>query len=547
MSSRSPAWRRALAALAAAAVMAGVAAAVLVAEPSVQAAERSRSKLRPDPLDIVRAPKKYATSSRRHVILRTNRVELLQGTRVLDSMPLDGRRATLPAVAAAVARSSHPDWLAQPSRGVYLLRVALAQDRGTTLTVAAPAVAELRLLSQPEVYLVAVGAHGVYKGVSVTSWVEGRGRPDPNPKALRPFVLYGPGSVLEIERSRFGYLGTDRSRGAYGVSWEDATGKAIASTFHNNFFGVYTFESRDIAFVGNVFRDNALYGLDPHDYTTGLKVIANRAYHNGTHGIVFSVGVVDAVVRDNHSFANGANGIVMDQRSNRNLITGNLVEGNKGDGIVLLGSSDVTVRGNEVRANRVGVRVNLRSARNLIEHNLIQGNRRGIELYGGARDTRMAHNQVIDSAVEGVAIEAPGSVSTADTISGGPVGIEIRGLAHLRDTRITRVTQGIVVTPRGIATVDNVSVEASQAAVHVQPGGLARVDGSRLDAHEAFRGAAPRAARGNTIISSTSALPWLAMAGGAFLVLAVVLQVVHRSRNRAPDLTKEGSSAVNAS
>jgi parallel beta-helix repeat protein len=536
-----------MAAVAAAGVMAGVAAAVVVAEPSVHATERSRSKLRPDPLDIVRAPKKYATSQRRHLMLRTSRVELLQGTRVLDSIPYDGRRATLEGVAAAVARSHHPDWLAQPSRGVYLARVAMAQDKGTTLTVAAPGVRQLRLLSRPEVYLVAVGAHGIYRGVSVTSWDEGRGRPDPNPKALRPFVLYGPGSTLDIERSRFGYLGTDRSRGAYGVSWERATGKAIASTFHNNFFGAYTFESRDIAFVGNVFRDNALYGLDPHDYTTGLQVVANRAYHNGTHGIVFSVGVTDAVIRDNHSFANGANGIVMDQRSNRNLITGNLVEGNKGDGIVLLGSSDVTVRNNEVRNNRVGVRVNLRSARNLIDHNLIQGNRRGIELYGGARDTRMAHNQVLDSAVEGVALEAPGTVATADTISGGPVGVEVRGLAHLRDTRITRVSQGIVVTPRGIVTVDGVSIAASQAAVHVQPGGLARVDGSRLDAHEAFKGVAPRAASGNTIISPTSALPWLAMAGGAFLVLAVVLQVVHRSRNRAPDLTKEGSSAVNAS
>jgi parallel beta-helix repeat protein len=525
-------WRRLLAGLCALGVLAGVAAAVAVVDVDAGAAERSRAKLRPDPLDIIRAPGKYAASARRHVVLHADRVDLMRGATVLESLPIDGRRATLPGVAAAVARSSHPDWLEQTAPGVFLARVALVQGRGTTLSVAAPATRALRLLSHPEVYVVGLGATGLYRRVTVTSWDEGADRPDPNPRALRPFVLYGPGSVLDIERSRFGYLGADRSRGAYGVTWEGATGRAVAATFHNNFFGAYTFAARDIAFVGNVFRDNALYGLDPHDYTTGLRVVANRAFRNGTHGIVFSVGVTGAVVRANHSHDNGANGIVMDERSDRNLITGNLVERNRGDGIVLLGSSDVTVRHNEVRGNRVGVRVNLRSARNLIEHNLIQRNRRGVELYGGARDTRLAANQILDSAGEGMALEAPASVSDGDTVRGGRVGVEVRGLARLRRTAISGVAQGVVVTARGIATVEGAEIVAADTAVHVQPGGLTRVAASHLDAHEPFEGAAPRLADGNTLVAPMSALPWLAMAGAAFLVLAVLLQLVHRTRNR---------------
>jgi parallel beta-helix repeat protein len=394
------------------------------------------------------------------------------------------------------------------------------------------------------VYVAAVGARGIYRRVSVTSWDERANRPEPNPTVARPFVRYGPGSVLHIERSRFGYLGSGRARGASGVSWQGATGRAVASTFHNNFLGAATARSRDIAFVGNVFRDNARAGLEPHDFTTGLQVVANRAYHNGADGIAFSVGVSGAVVRENYSFSNGANGIVMDERSNRNQIVGNLVEGNKGDGIVLLGSSDVAVRYNEVRGNRVGIRINLRSARNAVEHNLVERSRRGVELYGGARETRLAHNQILDSAGQAVVIEAPDSVSTGDMIRGARTGVEVRGLAHLRETSVSGVTQGIVVTGRGIVTIDEAMVEASGTAVHVQPGGLARVDASRLDAPAPFKGATARDAGRNLLVSPGSALPWLALAGAAFLVLAVVLQAVHRSRNRPASLSTEGPTGA---
>jgi parallel beta-helix repeat protein len=541
---RRLAWRRALAALGALGILAGVAAAVLVPEVDVNAAESGRSELRPDPLDVITAPWKLVGSTRRQVLLRPDRVELLQGATVLDSIPIDGRHATLPGLAAAVAGSRRPGWLARAGPGVFLLRVALAQARGTQLTVAAPAVRQLRLLTDPEVYVAAVGARGIYRRVSVSSWDERANRPEPSPTVPRPFLRYGPGSVLDVERSRFGYLGSERSKGASGVSWEGATGKAVASTFHNNLLGASTFQSHDIAFVGNVFRDNALSGLDARDFSTGLQVVANRAYHNGADGTAFSLGVTDAVVRENYVFENGANGIVMDERSNRNLILGNLVEGNKGDGIVLLGSSDMALRYNEVRGHRVGIRINLRSARNVVEHNLVERSRRGVELYGGARETRLAHNQILDSAGEAVLIEAPDSVSTGDMIRGARIGVEVRGLAHLYETSVSGVTQGIVVTGRGIVTIDQAMVEATGTAVHVQPGGLARVDASRLDAPEPFKGATPRDASRNLLVSPGSALPLLALTGAAFLVLAVVLQVVHRPRDRPTSLPKEGPTGA---
>ncbi|CAN5776164.1 hypothetical protein BH20ACT1_BH20ACT1_08560 [soil metagenome] len=110
----------------------------------------------------------------------------------------------------------------------------------------------------------------------------------------------------------------------------------LDSTFAHNFFGVYTYEARDIVFRGNVFRDNILYGFDPHDATAGLVVEDNEAYGNGSHGFIVSRYVVDSVFRGNRSHDNLGNGIVMDFASDRNLIEANVVEDNAKDGIVLL-------------------------------------------------------------------------------------------------------------------------------------------------------------------------------------------------------------------
>jgi parallel beta-helix repeat protein len=251
-----------------------------------------------------------------------------------------------------------------------------------------------------------MGATARYTGVTVTSWDPGSGRPARNGGG-RPFVEYADGSDLWAVRSTFAYLGSDRSS-AYGVNWRRATGGATDSVFHHNFFGAYTYQAHGLVFRGNVFRDNLVYGLDPHTASTRLVVEHNQAFRNKVHGIVFSEDVTDGVVRANRAYANGDNGIVIDERSDRNTVSGNLVEGNEGDGIVLLGSSGILVRDNTVRGNRVGIRVNLRSGDNRVQRNQVTGNRIGIELYGGAYAVRLLANQVSGSVEKGIVLEARG-------------------------------------------------------------------------------------------------------------------------------------------
>ncbi|HEV3463748.1 MAG TPA: right-handed parallel beta-helix repeat-containing protein, partial [Actinomycetota bacterium] len=226
-------------------------------------------------------------------------------------------------------------------------------------------------------------------------------------------------------------------------------------------------------------------------------------------------------------------------RSDRNTVSGNLAEGNRGDGIVILGSSGNLVRGNVVRRNRVGIRVNLRSGDNRIQRNQVAGNRTGIELYGGAYHVRLLANEVSGSAEKGLVLEAPGATSRDDRVSGSPVGVEVRAQARLRGTTVAEVGQGIVVTGRGIAAVDDATVRAATAGVEVRPGGLVRVRTSTIDSPTPLAGSPPRAVLGNRITVPTGPIPWLAMAGVAYLVVAVALQLLHLSRNRTERSLKE--------
>jgi parallel beta-helix repeat protein len=485
-----------------AAVLAAVAAGGLVATRPAGAVPRRITHLKPDALDILRSPGKFQRSSRRHVIVRPDRLDLMRGPAVLERLAFPGRAgASLADVVEALNRGRHRGWIEETAPGTFLLRVSLVQAPGSVLSFARPAVRQVRLLDDPEVYLSAMGATGRFAGVTVTSWDPRRGGPATDPATPRPFVEYAEGSDLRIDRSTFAYLGSDRSS-AYGVNWRRSTGAATGSTFAHNFFGAYTYQARGVVFRGNVFRDNAVYGLDPHTGSTRLVVEDNRAFGNRVHGIVFSEDVTDGVVRGNHAYANGDNGIVLDERSDRNTVSGNLVEGNGRDGIVVIGSSGNLVRANLVRRNRVGIRVNLRSGANRVQGNELSGNRIGVELYGGAYASR------------------------------------------LRGNHVERAGQGIVVTERGIAAIDDVTVRAVTAGLDIRPGALVRLRTSSIESPSPLAGSPPRATLANRLVAPAGPVRWLAVVGVAYLAVAVLLQVVHKSRNRVGRKLREVPQGV---
>ncbi|HWG97792.1 MAG TPA: right-handed parallel beta-helix repeat-containing protein [Pilimelia sp.] len=440
--------------------------------PSAKALHRHIVQLVPHQFAVITKPELLRGTTRRTIVLNRGGVTLWHGEwQIWTGYFPTGRpnsARSLADVADLVARSPRPGWLTRVKPDVYLLRVALTQAPRTRLVVAAPRVRELRLLSGGEVYVSGVAARVRFDGTRVLSWRRDGQGPDTTADRRRPFVAYKhQGSVLDIYRSQFSYLGGDVSHG-YGVSWAPgSTGSAIDSTFDHNFFGAYTSAAVGVVFRRNVFHSNDLYGLDPHTGSRELVVDDNEAYGNGSHGIIFSKDVVHSSVTRNRSHHNAANGIMMDV-SDDNVVADNRSWDNDGDGIVVQQSARTTVRGNHVTGNRVGVRVTARSPQTTIDRNRITGNRTGVEIYNVARGPgalvrpiTVTNNEIDgDRDNDGVVLQnAVGVRIIGNTVSGHRYGVRfrygIRVAGLCRDIMISR--NRVAYQRRGIQIGDRVS------------------------------------------------------------------------------------------
>jgi parallel beta-helix repeat protein len=411
------------------------------ADPDDTPATRGPARMLPSQFAAVITPRQLTGSKRPQIVLRTGRVELMVGAGVVWSGKLSrvgvGSR-TVPSLAdigVLLARTPYRKWLSEGRPGVYVLRASLVQAPGTNLKVAQPRVKVVRLLAGKEVYMSGVAAKVTFEGVQVTSW-RPAGGPEQVASLHRPFISYDKvGSSISALRSRFSYLGSDSILG-YGVTWgRGSTGSATGSTFDHNFFGAYTNQAVAVAFRGNVFRDNDLYGLDPHSSSGKLIVDDNDAYRNGTHGIIFSEDVVDSTVTNNRSYDNGSNGIMMDNKSDRNVISDNRTWNNAGDGIVLQNSSYVVVKHNIVTGNRVGIRVSGSALSNRVTDNRLAANVRGLEAYSGPEPA---------TAIRKPNVFAGNRVDGTDTAD----GISVKNFAGVRisNNSVSRYANGIVIS-----------------------------------------------------------------------------------------------------
>jgi parallel beta-helix repeat protein len=436
---------------------------------------RQRITLLPTQFAAVNAPKKLRGTPWANIAVWPDGIKLMVGDRIIStgyfrSIPHWDGTITLENVAALVAKSTAPEWLHETEPGVFLLQVGLVQAPSTTLTIASPRVRELRMEANPYVYVAGFSSTAIFRGVKVMSWQARNNAPDADATHRRPFISYkGPGSRLDTIDSDFSYLGSDGST-AYGVSWgKGTTGQALRSVFHNNLFGAYTGGAINVSFQDNVFRDNAIYGLDPHTNSTGLTVTGNEAYGNGTHGIIFSKSVINSVVANNHSHDNGANGIMMDEKSDSNVIQNNVTERNGGGGIVLQGSSNVQVIDNVVANNLLGVRVNANelgvAVNNHISGNQITGNHNGIDVYNGTRDTALERNVVRDSQDTGLLLSDPAS-SLNDTVINARKGVVVgHGTSTLRELSVQQAVQGVVLAAGTSATISSAQIQASSVGI----------------------------------------------------------------------------------
>ncbi|MEG1078776.1 MAG: mannuronan 5-epimerase AlgG [Pseudomonas sp.] len=289
-------------------------------------------------------------------------------------------------------------YLSETSPGVYLARLPIVVGAKGVLEIDAK-VKELRLSQEGGSFIVNDGKLFV-TDTKVTGWREKDNGPATFRAAneFRPFLLSWGGTQTYIVNSQMASFGYAKSK-SYGVSISqytpnmakqmgraEPTGWIIGSQFSDMWYGFYCYEAYDVVLKGNTYRNNLVYGIDPHDRSRRLIIAGNTVY--GTkkkHGIIVSREVNDSWIINNRSYENTLSGIVVDRSSVNNVVANNEVYRNGSDGITIYESGDNLIWGNKLINNRRhGIRVrnsvNIRLYENVAMANGLVG------VYGHIKD-----------------------------------------------------------------------------------------------------------------------------------------------------------------
>ncbi len=289
-------------------------------------------------------------------------------------------------------------YFSETSPGVFLARLPIVVGAKGILEIDKQ-TQELRLSEEAGSFLVNDGQLFV-RDSKITGWREKDNGPATfrSPKDFRPFLLAWGGTQTYIVNSKMASFGYANSK-SYGVSISqytpnmakvlkrpEPTGWIIGSEFSDMWYGFYCYETSDFVVKGNTYKDNIVYGIDPHDRSHRLIIADNTVY--GTkkkHGIIISREVNDSFIFNNRSYDNKLSGLVIDRNSVNNLVAYNEIYRNHTDGITLYESADNLLWGNKVISNRRhGIRirnsVNIRLYENIAMANGLTG------LYGHIKD-----------------------------------------------------------------------------------------------------------------------------------------------------------------
>lgn len=335
--------------------------------------------------------KKTAVISIQRLVRKGPLKDFVRNTRLLEwakrqlSSPkvieIESGLATLEQIANAVDKQ----YFEKLPNGVYITRLPIVVGHGATLLIdGSPSSIghsesgkpnpspekELRLSQERGAFLI---NDGLFFAINtrLIGWSE-----QANTNAyykehseFRPFYVSWGGSETYFAHSTVESFGYFQSK-SYGITFSQykehdhmsrkpPKGWIIGSEFFDTYYGFYCYEAEDVALVGNTYRDNILYGIDPHDRSSRLLIANNHVY--GTrkkHGIIISREVNDSWIVNNHTHNNHLSGIVLDRDSQRNVVANNTIYSNGGDGITLYESANNHIVNNMIADNtRQGIRV----------------------------------------------------------------------------------------------------------------------------------------------------------------------------------------------
>jgi poly(beta-D-mannuronate) C5 epimerase len=289
-------------------------------------------------------------------------------------------------------------YLSVDADGTYTLRLPLVVAHNASLQIDKD-VKALHLSQDRGAFIVNDGKLFI-TDTNLTGWNEAKKAPATfkKPEEFRPFLLSWGGTETYIVNSKIASFGYNTSK-SYGLSISQytpnmskqmgrgmPTGWIIGSEFSDLWYGFYCYETQDFVVKDNTYRDNIIYGIDPHDRSRRLVIAGNNVY--GTHkkhGIIISREVDDSWIINNKVYENKLSGIVIDRNSVNNLVAYNEVYHNQSDGITLYESSNNLLWGNKVLSNeRHGIR--LRNSTNIRLYENLAVDNRLVGVYGHIKD-----------------------------------------------------------------------------------------------------------------------------------------------------------------
>src|SRR3989338_6837568 len=186
--------------------------------------------------------------------------------------------------------------------------------------------------------------------------------------------------------TEFSYLGYyyDIKDSHFGITLR-YTPKAFItdSKFHHNYFGLYTFDSKNVQVRNSEVHSNLEYGLDFHDYSDYFYIYNNTVYNNGNHGIIVSKFCDNNVIVENKVFDHTDNAFVK-----------GVVQDYGVHGIMLhLQSNNNSIERNELWNNRVAIKTD-DSHNNTILKNIIYS-----DLEGGIEIRESTGNLILENEV----------------------------------------------------------------------------------------------------------------------------------------------------
>lgn len=282
---------------------------------------------------------------------------------------------------------------------IITLRVPIVVGPFATLILSGAEAQEYRLSATTGAFIVNAGRLYVAdtKLIAFNEEIQGPAVQHYDDKTrFRPFITAWSDSETNIAGSHLVGFGYSAGK-TYGLSFttgpkdivrvrDDAAppkGILVDNSFDQFLYGYYSYEARSMSIIGNEYRNNIVYGIDPHDRSTDLRIAYNTAYGSEKkHGIIVSREVDDSFIVGNLSFENRGSGIMLDRDSIGNVVYANTTFANDQDGITLFESACNTILSNHVVKNRRGG-IKIRNSWDVaLLHNRIDDNRgAGIEAY----------------------------------------------------------------------------------------------------------------------------------------------------------------------